>query len=182
MPFFGNILPTLRSYSELQYGFDGKVTIGAQPFALGMNVPLTLGHRLEASGSSAVGHALGAGRSGEISGKPVRAAQYVRMSTEHQKYSTENQSEAMQEYAARRGIEIVRTYADAGKSGLSLEGRDALKQLIEDVQTKGRFHDHSCLRHQPLGPVSGRGRERLLRIHLQARRHQRAVLRRAVRE
>jgi DNA invertase Pin-like site-specific DNA recombinase len=58
------------------------------------------------------------------------------MSTEHQKYSTENQSEAMQEYAARRGIEIVRTYADAGKSGLSLEGRDALKQLIDDVQTK----------------------------------------------
>jgi DNA invertase Pin-like site-specific DNA recombinase len=58
------------------------------------------------------------------------------MSTEHQKYSTENQSDAMQQYAARRGIEIVRTYADAGKSGLSLDGRDALKQLIEDVQTK----------------------------------------------
>ena len=36
----------------------------------------------------------------------------------------------------RRGIEIVRTYADAGKSGLSLDGRDALKQLIEDVQTE----------------------------------------------
>src|SRR4051812_49056532 len=100
-----------------------------------MNVPLTLGRGLETSGSSTVGHASGAGRNGEISGKPIRAAQYVRMSTEHQKYSTENQSEAMQEYAARRGIEIVRTYADEGKSGLSLEGRDALKQLIEDVQT-----------------------------------------------
>ena len=83
-----------------------------------------------------MGHALGAGRSGEISGKPVRAAQYVRMSTEHQKYSTENQAEAMQQYAAQRGIEIVRTYADEGKSGLSLDGRDALKQLIDDVQTK----------------------------------------------
>ena len=59
-----------------------------------------------------------------------------RMSTEHQKYSTENQAEAMQQYAARRGIEIVRTYADAGKSGLSLDGRDGLKQLIEDVQNK----------------------------------------------
>jgi DNA invertase Pin-like site-specific DNA recombinase len=83
-----------------------------------------------------VGHALSAGRDGEISGKLVRAAQYVRMSTDHQKYSTENQSEAIQQYAARRSIEIVRTYADAGKSGLNLEGRDALKQLIEDVQTK----------------------------------------------
>jgi DNA invertase Pin-like site-specific DNA recombinase len=54
--------------------------------------------------------------------------------TEHQKYSTENQEEALRQYAARRGIEIVRTYADQGKSGLSLDGRNALKQLIEDVQ------------------------------------------------
>ncbi len=65
----------------------------------------------------------------------VRAAQYVRMSTEHQKYSTENQGDAILDYAARRNIEIVRTYADEGKSGLRLAGRDGLKQLIEDVQT-----------------------------------------------
>ncbi|MGP0091239.1 MAG: recombinase family protein [Xanthobacteraceae bacterium] len=57
------------------------------------------------------------------------------MSTDHQKYSTENQAEAMQQYAALRGIEIVRNYADEGKSGLRLDGRDALKQLIEDVQS-----------------------------------------------
>jgi DNA invertase Pin-like site-specific DNA recombinase len=57
------------------------------------------------------------------------------MSTEHQKYSTENQGDAIREYATRRGIEIVRTYADAGKSGLRLDGRDALKQLIDDVQS-----------------------------------------------
>lgn len=83
-----------------------------------------------------MGHALSADRSGEISGRPVRAAQYVRMSTEHQKYSTENQAEALQHYAAQRGMEIVRTYADEGKSGLSLDGRNALKQLIEDVENK----------------------------------------------
>lgn len=64
----------------------------------------------------------------------VRAAEYVRMSTDHQKYSTENQADAIRHYAATRGIEIVRTYADAGKSGLKIEGRDALKQLIDDVQ------------------------------------------------
>lgn len=64
----------------------------------------------------------------------VPAAQYVRMSTEHQKYSTENQADAIHRYAEQRGIEIVRTYADEGKSGLSLDGRDALKQLIDDVQ------------------------------------------------
>src|SRR5450631_4270537 len=56
------------------------------------------------------------------------------MSTDHQKYSTENQADAIRAYAAQRGIEIVRTYANSGKSGLSLDGRDALKQLIEDVQ------------------------------------------------
>ena len=57
------------------------------------------------------------------------------MSTEHQRYSTENQSDAIRQYAERRGLEVVRTYADEGKSGLRLDGRDALKQLIEDVQS-----------------------------------------------
>ena len=64
----------------------------------------------------------------------VPAAQYVRMSTDHQRYSTENQREAIRKYAAQHGMDIVRTYADEGKSGLSLDGRDALKQLIKDVQ------------------------------------------------
>jgi DNA invertase Pin-like site-specific DNA recombinase len=68
-------------------------------------------------------------------GEHVRAAQYVRMSTEHQQYSTENQADAIRQYAECRGIEIVRTYADEGRSGLRLDGRDALKQLIEDVQS-----------------------------------------------
>jgi len=64
----------------------------------------------------------------------VRAAIYVRMSTEHQKYSTENQGDAIARYAAERGMDIVRTYADEGKSGLRLDGRDALKRLFQDVQ------------------------------------------------
>lgn len=72
----------------------------------------------------------------EITGtaSPVRAAEYVRMSTEHQQYSTENQADAIRQYAARRGFTIVRTYADAGKSGLNIDGRDGLKRLIDDVQ------------------------------------------------
>lgn len=55
-----------------------------------------------------------------------KAAQYVRMSTEHQQYSTQNQADKIQEYADKRGIEIVKTYADEGKSGLSIGGRAAL--------------------------------------------------------
>src|SRR5882672_9829681 len=66
------------------------------------------------------------------------------MSTEHQKYSTENQGEAIRQYAAQRGLEIVRTYADEGKSGLRLDGRDALKQLIDDVQ-RGRANFQTIL-------------------------------------
>ncbi|HEX8301441.1 recombinase family protein [Sphingomonas sp.] len=64
----------------------------------------------------------------------IRAAEYVRMSTEHQKYSTDNQSEAIQRYADQRGYEIVRTYADEGKSGLNLGGRLALQRLLNDVE------------------------------------------------
>src|SRR3979411_1067819 len=64
----------------------------------------------------------------------IRAAEYVRMSTEHQQYSTENQGEVIRKFAAQRGMIIVRTYVDAGKSGLRIDGRNALKQLIHDVE------------------------------------------------
>lgn len=66
----------------------------------------------------------------------LKAAMYVRMSTDHQKYSTENQADAIKSYAAERGIEIVEKYADEGKSGLKLKGRDSLSRLISDVQDK----------------------------------------------
>lgn len=55
------------------------------------------------------------------------------MSTDHQRYSTENQADAIRAYARSRGFEIVRTYADEGKSGLSIDGRAALTKLIDDV-------------------------------------------------
>ena len=70
-------------------------------------------------------------------GTPVRAAAYVRMSTDHQQYSIENQMRVISDYAHSHGVEIVRTYADAGRSGLTLQGRDALRQLISDVREGG---------------------------------------------
>jgi DNA invertase Pin-like site-specific DNA recombinase len=66
----------------------------------------------------------------------VPAAEYVRMSTEHQRYSTDNQRSAISRYAEKRGYEIVKTYADEGTSGLRLDGRDALKQLLRDVEAR----------------------------------------------
>ncbi len=56
------------------------------------------------------------------------------MSTEHQRYSTENQADAIQRYADERGYQIIRTYSDAGKSGLRIQGRAGLTQLIEDIE------------------------------------------------
>jgi len=62
------------------------------------------------------------------------AAVYVRMSTEHQQYSTSNQMDIIREYAKRRGFTIVKVYSDEGKSGLNIQGRDSLAQMIRDVQ------------------------------------------------
>src|SRR5712692_5062832 len=64
----------------------------------------------------------------------TRVVEYVRMSTEHQQYSTDNQRKIIQQYAEGRGMTIARTYTDAGKSGLRIDGRDALKELIHDVE------------------------------------------------
>ena len=57
---------------------------------------------------------------------PVRVAQYLRMSTDHQQYSTDNQAEAITRYAEQHGMVIVRTYADEGKSGLDIGWRPGL--------------------------------------------------------
>ena len=72
----------------------------------------------------------------------IRVAAYVRMSTEHQKYSTSNQMDVIREYARTHGMEIVKVYSDEGKSGLNIKGRDSLSKMIADVQNgkTGYFH------------------------------------------
>jgi DNA invertase Pin-like site-specific DNA recombinase len=72
---------------------------------------------------------------------PTRAAQYLRMSSESQRYSAENQQSAIAEYAQQHGYQIVVSYVDAAKSGLSLKGRDALRQLLSDALTAKRTFD-----------------------------------------
>lgn len=71
--------------------------------------------------------------SGEVT--EFRAAQYVRTATLHPQYSTDTQSDKIRDYASKRGIEIVRTYADEGKSGLSIFGRTGLQKLLSDVDS-----------------------------------------------
>jgi hypothetical protein len=74
--------------------------------------------------------------------EPLRAAQYVRMSTDRQIYSTENQMDAIAAYAARKNIEIVKAYKDDGRSGLLLKRRTAAFQ-----KNRNTVHDRglSCL-------------------------------------
>jgi len=62
---------------------------------------------------------------------PIRAAIYARMSTEHQQYSIDNQVDEIRKYASNQNMEIVRIFKDEGKSGLTLNGRPAMKQLID---------------------------------------------------
>ena len=54
---------------------------------------------------------------------PILVAQYVRMSTEQQQYSLDNQSLAIGQYAEQHNMMIVRTYSDAGRTGLTLTQR-----------------------------------------------------------
>ena len=63
----------------------------------------------------------------------VPAAQYLRMSSDHQQYSLENQADAIARYAAQHGFQIVKTCTDPAKSGLRLKNRAGLKQLLNDV-------------------------------------------------
>ena len=59
------------------------------------------------------------------------------MSTEHQHYSIDNQAATIREYAADHNMEVVRTYSDAARSGLTIQNRSGLQQLIRDVESPG---------------------------------------------
>src|ERR1700752_2799358 len=82
-----------------------------------------------------------------------RAAQYVRMSTNLQKYSIENQAAVIGVYAQAHDLSIVRTYRDEGESGLKLKNRAGLIQLLDDVQS-----GHADFHHILVYDVSRWGR------------------------
>lgn len=63
----------------------------------------------------------------------IPAAQYLRMSTERQQYSIDNQAKTIEQYAKDHGFVITRTYSDPAQSGLWLRNRRGLSQLLQDV-------------------------------------------------
>ncbi len=71
----------------------------------------------------------------------ARAAQYLRVSTERQEYSTTFQQASLAAHAVAAGYDIVRTYADEGISGLTLDKRAGLKALLADVLEKRADYD-----------------------------------------
>jgi DNA invertase Pin-like site-specific DNA recombinase len=74
--------------------------------------------------------------------RALRAAQYVRVSTDYQRYSIQNQAAAIALYARQKNLIIVRDYVDAGRSGLRIKGRAGLIELIDDVQSGRADFDH----------------------------------------
>lgn len=63
----------------------------------------------------------------------IPAAQYLRMSSDKQHSSLEQQSALIARFAASEGYRIVQTYEDAGRSGLTVAGRTGLQALLCDV-------------------------------------------------
>lgn len=116
---------------------------------------------------------------------PKRAILYARVSTDEQAksgYSLVQQIEALREYAAREGYEVLEEVTDPGQSGASLErpGMDQVRDLVtggnvsvvlaqdrdrfsrEPAYTyllKREFEEHGCkMRPQRPGGRQPRGR------------------------
>jgi DNA invertase Pin-like site-specific DNA recombinase len=54
----------------------------------------------------------------------ILVAQYVRMSTDLQRYSIDNQKVAIQQYALQHGFAVMKTYADHDQRFLQRNPRD----------------------------------------------------------
>jgi DNA invertase Pin-like site-specific DNA recombinase len=70
----------------------------------------------------------------EIRALNLKGALYIRMSTDLQVESPENQERQMRAYADTYGIEIVKIYTDFGVSGLTANKREKFQSMIYDVE------------------------------------------------
>lgn len=79
--------------------------------------------------------------SGGPDGQPrLRAVAYYRHSAEiGQENSVEIQQDNVRSFADRHDIEVIKEFADRGKSGLNAEGRPAFNEMMEWVRTRDDF-------------------------------------------
>src|SRR6202048_3476468 len=75
------------------------------------------------------------GKSSNRGEGPSLAAAYVRMSTDLQQFSTENQLDTIRRYAEQRGYKMIRVFEDSGRSGLNLDGGNGINSLMREVQS-----------------------------------------------
>ena len=63
---------------------------------------------------------------------------YIRVSTAAQTegYSLEAQTERLRKYAEYKDLEIAGEYCDAGKSGMSIKGRPAFMEMLDDISSE----------------------------------------------
>lgn len=63
---------------------------------------------------------------------------YTRVSTAVQVdgYSLEAQAEKLRKYAEYKDMEVTREYCDAGRSGISIKGRPAFMEMLDDVSSE----------------------------------------------
>jgi hypothetical protein len=66
--------------------------------------------------------------------RPISVAAYVRTATQHQHLAS-NQMDVIRKYAKRCGMQIVKEYSDEGKSGMNIQDRESLAQMIRDVKS-----------------------------------------------
>ena len=76
---------------------------------------------------------------------PNNVATYVRTATTDQHLAS-NQMDVLREYAKRHGMQIVEEYFDVGKSGVSIRDREALVQMVQDVES-GQINFSAILLH-----------------------------------
>ena len=67
--------------------------------------------------------------------KRLKCYIYIRVSTAMQVdgYSLEAQNNRLTKYAEFQGMEVVKVYCDAGKSGKSIKGRPAFQEMLDDI-------------------------------------------------
>ena len=83
-------------------------------------------------------------RAGRV--RPRAVAYYRHSAQDRQENSIPIQQEQVREWAEKNGVEIIKEFADAGKSGLNAEGRPAFTEMMEEwVKKRDDFQYVLCL-------------------------------------
>ena len=77
-------------------------------------------------------------------GKLTPAVAYIRMSSDRQEASPDQQRDEVTKLAKRKGFQIIREYFDEGISGDATEKRKDFQRMVRDAEDKGDFAAILC--------------------------------------